>query len=158
MTQLKFSCDSTQLYRPTMNCRTNGVSDHWCVGPMVCRPIGVSDQWCVGPMTCGNMNINLRLKNSLATRKLFLLCGLYFPNADKMQCDHHYYVDMKLNPLIAKLFNLNFHPPEVVSRWRDPQLQVSENYSDLQRSTVFKYCWLMSQFIFNMFNRWYLMC
>ena len=35
------------------------------------------------------------------------------------------------NPLTAKLFNLNFHPLEVVSRLRDPQLQVSENYSDL---------------------------
>ena len=47
-----------------------------------------------------------------------------------------------LNPLTAKLFNLKFHPLEVVSRWRDPQLQVSENYSDLTkwRSTVFKYC------------------
>ena len=33
-----------------------------------------------------------------------------------------------LNPLTAKLFNLNFHPLEVVSRWRDPQLQVRENY------------------------------
>ena len=31
------------------------------------------------------------------------------------------------NPLTAKLFNLNFHPLEVVSRWRDPQLQMSEN-------------------------------
>ena len=31
------------------------------------------------------------------------------------------------NPLTAKLFNLNFHSLEVVSRWRDPQLQVSEN-------------------------------
>ena len=62
------------------------------------------------------------------------------------------------NPLTAKLFNLNFHSLEVVSRWRDPQLQVSENYSDLTkwRSTVFKYCWLMSHFIFNMFKRWYL--
>ena len=36
-----------------------------------------------------------------------------------------------LNRLTAKLFNLNFHPLEVVSRRRDPQLQVSENYSDL---------------------------
>ena len=36
-----------------------------------------------------------------------------------------------LIPLTAKLLNLNFHPLEVVSRWRDPQLQVSENYSDL---------------------------
>ena len=31
-------------------------------------------------------------------------------------------------PLTAKLLNLNFHPLEVVSRWRDPQRQVSENY------------------------------
>ena len=35
-----------------MVCRTNGVSNHWCVGPMVCRTNGVSDQWCVGPMVC----------------------------------------------------------------------------------------------------------
>ena len=63
-----------------------------------------------------------------------------------------------VNPLTAKLFNLNFHLLKVVSRWRDPQLQVSENYSDLTkcRSTVFKYYWLMSYFIFNMFKRWYL--
>ena len=26
-----------------MVCRTNGVSDRWCVGPMVCRTNGVSD-------------------------------------------------------------------------------------------------------------------
>ena len=39
----------------------------------------------------------------------------------------------RFNPLTAKLFNLNFHPLEVVSRWRDPQLQVSENYSDLTK-------------------------
>ena len=59
-----------------------------------------------------------------------------------------------VNPLTAKLFNLNFHPLEVVSRWRDPQLQESENYSDLTkwRSTAVKYCWLMSYFIFNMFK------
>ena len=36
-----------------------------------------------------------------------------------------------LNPLTARLYNLNFHPLEVVSCWRDPQLQLSENYSDL---------------------------
>ena len=63
------------------------------------------------------------------------------------------------NPLTAKLFNLNFHPLEVVSRWRDPQLQVSEHYSDLtkRRSTLFKSCWLMSHFILNIFKIWYLM-
>ena len=44
------------------------------------------------------------------------------------------------NPLPTKLFNLNFHPLGVVSRERDPQFQVSENYSDLTklRSTIFK--------------------
>ena len=69
-------------------------------------------------------------------------------------------VSIGFNPLTAKLFNLNFHLLEVVSRWRDPQLQVSENYSDLTnwRSTLFKYCWLMSHFIFNIFKMWYLMC
>ena len=51
-------------------------------------------------------------------------------------------VFQRFNPLTAKLFNLNFNPLEVVSRSRDPQLQVSENYSDLTKwkSTVFKYC------------------
>ena len=64
-----------------------------------------------------------------------------------------------VNPLTAKLFNLNFHPLEVVSHWRDPQLQVSENYSDLTkwRSILFKFCWLMSHFTFNIFKMWYLM-
>ena len=53
---------------------------------------------------------------------------------------------LNLNPLTAKLFNLNCHPLEVVSRWRDPQLQVGANYSDLtkRRSILFKTCWLMS--------------
>ena len=32
-----------------------------------------------------------------------------------------------LNPYPAELIYLNFHPPEVVSRYRDPQLQVPEN-------------------------------
>ena len=35
-----------------MVCRTDGVSDQWCVGLKVCRTNGVSDQWCVGPMVC----------------------------------------------------------------------------------------------------------
>ena len=65
------------------------------------------------------------------------------------------------NPLTARLFNLNFHPLEVVSRWRDPQLQASENYSDLTKwslSIFIKICWLMSRYIFNMFKMLYLMC
>ena len=31
----------------------------------------------------------------------------------------------------VKVFYLIFHPPEVVSRYRDPQRQVGENYSYL---------------------------
>ena len=52
----------------------------------------------------------------------------------------------RVNPLTAKLFNWNFHSLEVVSRWRDPQLQVSENYSDLTKwwSINFKSCCLLS--------------
>ena len=34
-----------------------------------------------------------------------------------------------VNPLSAKLNNLNFHPLEVVSRYRDPQLQVGEVFT-----------------------------
>ena len=67
---------------------------------------------------------------------------------------------LRVNPLTAKLFNLNLHSLEAVSRWRDSQLQVSENYSDLRkcRSTIFKSCWLMSRFIIYMFKMWYLLC
>ena len=83
-------------------------------------------------------------------RKPFGLHGLYTVISEVV----------RVNPLTAKLCNLNFHPLEVASRWRDPQLQMSEKYSDLTkwRSTVLKYCWLMSHFIFNMFEKWYLMC
>ena len=35
---------------------------------------------------------------------------------------------MHIKPLGDKLNNLNFYPLKVVSRYRDPQLQVSENY------------------------------
>ena len=43
---------------------------------------------------------------------------------------------LKDYPLIAKLFNLNFHPLEVVDRVSETQLQVSENYSDLRKMEV----------------------
>ena len=46
---------------------------------------------------------------------------------------HHRRRWTDVNLLAAKLFNWNFHPLEVVSRLRDPQLQVSENYSDLTK-------------------------
>ena len=65
-----------------------------------------------------------------------------------------------INPLGAKLLNWNSHPLEVVTRWRDPQLQGSENYSDLTkwRSTNFKSCWIMSLLFFTRFKSWYVIC
>ena len=67
---------------------------------------------------------------------------------------------VRVNTLTAKFLNLNFHPLEVVSRLRDPQLQVDENYSDLTKwgSTLFQSCCLMSHFILTIFKMWYLMC
>ena len=58
----------------------------------------------------------------------------------------------RVNTLTSKLFNWNFHPLEVVSRWRNSQLQASENYSSLTKCglTILNYFWLMSRFIFNM--------
>ena len=55
---------------------------------------------------------------------------------------------VRVNPLTAKLFYCNFHPVEVVSRCHDPELQVSENYSDLTKwgSTIFKSCSLIVTF------------
>ena len=38
-----------------------------------------------------------------------------------------------INLLPSKLFNWNFDSLDVVSLTRDPQLQVSENYSDLSK-------------------------
>ena len=36
-----------------------------------------------------------------------------------------------INPYPAQLIDLNFHPPEVVSPYRNPQLQLGKNYSYL---------------------------
>ena len=38
---------------------------------------------------------------------------------------------MIINPSTAKLRYFSFYPLEVVSRYRDPQLQVTEKYSHL---------------------------
>ena len=76
-----------------------------------------------------------------ALKKLGVLLGAMCMNISVYLGLLSYNMGYSLNPLAAKLFNLNFHPLQVVSRLRDPQLQVSENYSDLTkwRSTVFKY-------------------
>ena len=47
-------------------------------------------------------------------------------NCEKCECFTS--VVCRLNPLPAQLSHLNLHPLEVVSRYRDPQLQAGENY------------------------------
>ena len=53
------------------------------------------------------------------------------------------------NPSTAKLNNLNFYSLEVVDRYRDPQLQASENYSYLYdlRSNICK-SWCLNTHFF----------
>ena len=58
------------------------------------------------------------------------------------------------NPYPAKFFYLNFHQLEVVSRYRDPQLQEGENYSYLfnLRPNIWKSFFLNTNFIPNTCN------
>ena len=80
---------------------------------------------------------HLKSKQLLLTFQVNNCCILALRHLFYTSCQYGYtdYVGeghvLVVNPIAAKLFNLNFHPLEVVSRWRDPQLQVSENYSDL---------------------------
>ena len=46
---------------------------------------------------------------------------------------------IQINPFPAKLSYLNFHPLEVVSRYRDPQLQVGENFPYFFRPNIGKF-------------------
>ena len=58
------------------------------------------------------------------------------------------HMETYLNALHAKLFYFNFHPLEVVSRYRDPHFQVGENYSYLfnLRPNFYKYWCLDTHF------------
>ena len=59
-----------------------------------------------------------------------------------------------INPKSDKSNNLNFQPLEVVSRYRDPQLQVAENYADLLnlRPNICEYWCLNPHFIPNNYD------
>ena len=59
------------------------------------------------------------------------ISNLYFFNITSLKSN-----TIKKNSQIKKCFNCNFHSLEVVSRWRDLQLQVSKNYSDLKTMGV----------------------
>ena len=55
-----------------------------------------------------------------------------------------------LNPWSTEIFNSNFHSFEVVSRYRDTQLQVTENVPDLQnlRPNIYQFSKIGSTFYF----------
>ena len=46
-----------------------------------------------------------------------------------LSLDESFVVKFRISPLVVMLSNSSFHPLEDVSRYRDPQLQVGENYS-----------------------------
>ena len=142
-----YTCTKQNVLKTLLSCHQT-VQIIWGVGPMFL--------WCWANVIGGTPPLNQHCID-IACMECIVQ---QLPSAGEW---NHFAMNtniIKFIPLTAKLFNLNFHPLKVVSRWRNPQLQVSENYSDLTkwRSIVFKSCWLMSHFIFNMFKRWYLMC
>ena len=75
------------------------------------------------------------------TAIITIFCGRRFKQSSStrvVKYEKKKLLEMAVNLLIAKLFYLNFHPLEVVSRWRDSQLQVTENYSDLTKWRYFQ--------------------
>ena len=48
-------------------------------------------------------------------------------------------VAKRINPLPAKLFYLSFHLLDVVSRYRDPQHQADENFSNLDIKSLISF-------------------
>ena len=66
-----------------------------------------------------------------------LICSITTPPTTDICIEWHVKLCQKsgsmsiIKPYPAKLIYLNFHPLEVASRYRDPQLQVGENYSYL---------------------------
>ena len=61
-----------------------------------------------------------------------------------------------VNPFSAKLNNLHFHRLKIVSRYRDPQLQVSENYQYWfnLRLNIWKSSCLNAHFVHNTDLTW----
>ena len=108
------------------------ISMHTCIVLLfVCKYIHIRPNIGDNSKSCGFIETGV---NDSADK--FYLISLYFLQFLYQTADDH----GNVIPLTAKLFNLNFHPLEAVPRWRDPQLQVSENYSDLTklRSTFFQ--------------------
>ena len=69
----------------------------------------------------------------MATLEIFFHGFFSFTVSSPFFNDVHCHRILEVNPSTAKFFNWNFHPLEVVSRGRDPQRQVGENYPDLTK-------------------------
>ena len=63
---------------------------------------------------------------TLTTSYCYNITSLQFKSVDLFNLK----TDFKIYSVWIWVFNWHFHPHEVVSRWRDPQLQVRENDSD----------------------------
>ena len=61
----------------------------------------------------------------------------------------HYYQQKEFNLLSDKFNNLNFHPSEVVSRYSDSRLSLSENYPRFYNLRLNKFGCLNTDFIAN---------
>ena len=66
------------------------------------------------------------VKNKTTTRLQQLYSNKWYPFTNINDFKNNY-----VNPLSTQIFNLNFQSLEVVSRYRDTQLQVTENLCDL---------------------------
>ena len=67
---------------------------------------------------------------SLSARSDFIRQNL--TSIDGPRCQILTFKDGPRDERVEPLRTNNFHPPEVVSRYREPQLQVGENYSHLR--------------------------
>ena len=72
------------------------------------------------------------LINWVSTANYFTKCSDFFGFENIKEVCRYYILSIILNSGYSE-FNWSFRSLEVVSRWRDPQLQVSENYSYLIR-------------------------
>ena len=75
----------------------------------------------------------------------------YAHRKSRLAVSYNHYCQSELNSFPAKLSHLNFHPLEVVSRQRDPQLEVVKKYSFSfnLRANICKSCCLNTHFIPN---------
>ena len=97
-------------------------------------------------------------RNNLWTVLVVYHCVLQIRNSSKAR-DIELFVIITYYPIYRHLFNWNFYPLEVVSRWRDSQLQVGKKYSGLNGVQRFlnlaDWCHILMLYTL---KSWYEMC